>query len=416
MYKKKPTKSFFDSGDSNTKQRRGYFVKNKENIRDLGAESFVKAEAISEVTKTRLQQFARSEGLAERNDNLRNTDHPKDVAAVPSQTNEERQQSHSSQVEERVRWKLSPPALRPQAGSAQQLTINEMFDIFHASQHSSETPVRHIDTTNDLWSRYDSAEPLPYLNLDLSPATYKTPKSDAKLRRTTSLPTWSTDCRERKRRRTGAQAEVSGSGGRVRSMMEKVQQALLLGTTTRSESIEPREEQEGDHEESQRDQTDILTDSAISSDDFGCDELDEALLAKLPALQTPGKEPTKKYPLAIDSPSAVLESRGARREDGAQGDTVVAHADCSGRKCGDTSAPAIEQVKQSRSPASPGASSDYSLDFNEQDFLAASQLPLLAKSQSEPAQKPEEDQIAAELLAGLEDDLFSDFDDVSTAM
>lgn len=161
MYKRKQ-KSFFD-----TETKDAYRFKHKEKRKEAVKENIPPVVA-SEATKLKLAAF---------------------TCDKPSQ-----EEPRSSQ--EHVQWKVSPPPISA-LPSTQKLTINEMFDIYQATQ----TPTR-----NDVFPNKDV---LPFLDLDISPANRQ-----ADLRRTASLPLWD----GRKKRKLG--------GDRVREMIEKVHQSL----------------------------------------------------------------------------------------------------------------------------------------------------------------------------------------------
>lgn len=166
-----------------------------------------------------------------------------------------------------------------------------MFDIFQGSQKLSQTPTRRAKDLSK------NQPPLPYLDLEVSPAQDKVVENKADLRRTTSLPIWSAGEQSKKRK-------LCHGGDKVRSMIEQVQRALG-GTIEESEEVTIS--RKGTEEDIAK----------VASDDFG-DDIDDALLAL---------------------PETVAEVTK-------------------------------EEV----------ASSDYDLDLDEQDFLAASQMHILPEA------------------------------------
>lgn len=406
MYKKKPTKSFFDSGnDNNAKSRNPYFYRNKENVAKTGAGTIVNpGRTTSDETIAKLSAFTYTDIPAGK---------PNDVVQTPSkdQTGFSSSQAEvgdivGSQAEDRVRWKISPPPANKLDASNQKLTINEMFDIYQASQHSAETPVRHVDPTEDLWSRYDSAEPLPYLDLELSPGPNKTPRSDAKLRRTTSLPTWSADPRTRKRRKLALGPDRAN--GRMQSMMEQVQRALVKCDPIPVDRDPPESRIPDEVNQSEAQKT-------VSSDDFGGEDLDDAYLA-LPELCSPAPRRSTSNPLPLTGKSGLVQQRGgATSESRVESNHVTS-------VIGDGKTSVVQADKTAITvPIPSGNSSDYGADFDETDLMEASQVAfekpeaIVHYKETKGCQRMESaddnNLTPAQLLEGLDDDVFSDFEE-----
>ncbi|CCG81248.1 putative DNA replication helicase Dna2 [Taphrina deformans PYCC 5710] len=441
MYKKKLTKSFFDTTDTNPRSRgRPFHHQNKENILETSLATGPKATSISEVTKARLKSFGLTDSRTSHGPKGPETPLVEKKSFILSQTNDE-QGPASSQVEERVQWKVSPPPADRQGGSAQKLTINEMFDIYHASQHSSQTPVKRLDPTGNLWSRYDAGEPLPYLDLDLSPAAQKTPRTDAALRRTTSLPTWSTDCRERKRRKLLGAGEGHESSGHVRTMMERVQEALQNRASPMSaiKHVPTNGLELGGR---------TVQTPNIMSDEFGSDDLDEDFLAQLPELQntkhnlqapsvlhridlrrnlniaSTEEADTATSPNKSHQPSPRLLPHSVERLDRPATVENEPPAAISHLKDISMSELGADHVATKIIPGSPGQSSNYSIDFDDE---ALDKVAAVSGSQSRqpeaqtvvvkattPAEKPIPKALTQEeLLEGLDDEMFSDFEEMT---
>lgn len=430
MYRKKSTKSFFETGGDDAKSaHRSFQRRDKENLPGKdGPERSDTRESISDTTLSRLNAFVlpRGSGIVDPKSRT-----PKKDSTNLSSSQQEEAHPRSSQVEDRVRWKISPPPANHHGNSTQKLTINEMFDIYQASQHSSETPIRHLDPAGDLWSRYDSAEPLPYLDLELSPGHDRGQKSDGKLRRTTSLPTWSADKRDRKRRKYGNIGGPEKTGGRVRGMMERIQHALSHAGSPETAKL-PLRNLSADQQSPHKSASTPIEHNHVGSDDFGDDDLDEAMLLALPELQTPMPQRSTSNPLPLPVSSIPLISHEVSlcartgSNDSAQPHGRPANGGSAALACKESTHSAeVLHKPEVQGAKSPAASSNYSMDFEAEDFLAASQLHLPtelrtgardytanSRPESQTALLEERNLTPAELLQGLDEDAFSDFDEV----
>lgn len=438
MYKKNLTTSFFETDNSKRQKHQHPFnFKNKENVpigKHLPRPSS-QTRTLSETTLNKLNAFALPEA-AEQNESRTPVKRSTVGGALVSGGRS------CSQGEDRVKWRISPP---PQNGhgSNQKLSINEMFDIYQASQHSTETPIRHLDRSNDLWSRYDSAEPLPYLDLELSPSSRGVPKSESKLRRTTSLPVWIPKQNDRKRKRTVDL--LNKVDGKVHYMMQQVQSALIEGDhfSLSSKSFDAKAEV-GPKVAAKRHEIDNKPrEDYLDSEDFGDDVLDDADLIALVDCVTPGPRRAISNPLpfpveSISDASRQLPSEAALARNLAALESVIGQDSLlSQPSIFENQAQRLEKEPIAHNQRSPGASSNYSIDFEEADFLIASQLvlppaPEYNLGSGAKAEGPEEEhQIAPntlvvqhetrtntkanetasiDLLQGLDEDSFSDFE------
>lgn len=334
--------------------------------------------------------------------------------------------------QERVQWKISPPT-RGTGLSQGKLTIDEVFDIYQASQRPTVTPTRRPGGAAAVGGerRVTSlpADPLPHLNLELSPGLHKpaagggAPPGDKSLRRSTSMP-MPLDGKSRKRRKV-AHADV----GKVQKMLAQMHsvlnrgcQASELGQAHTADRDIPRddggkgkgtaehtpapvpqvaERQQTRPAPSRSEAVAAANTTAVvhavpivamakpqieaPSDDFGSDGIDAAMLLDLPALRSPVR------------PGKIELIDGAGK----------AHA-------------------MLQPPKSPGTSSNYEFALDDDDLLAATQE--FEAHGSKPATtngKLQTDTTATTNTAGAKDDLspkdlldlmgdddFSDFDEV----
>lgn len=400
MYKKKLTTSFFDSNNTAKKQKRTFDYRNKENLAKFApADVFKQANKICDQTTTKLNSFAftatrKASALSE----VRTPSKPPSVIA-PLDIEGKTVEPRSSQAEDRVKWRISPPPQNLKCPSDQKLTIKEMFDIYQASQHSTETPLRQIDRSNDLWSRYDSAEPLPYLDLELSPSSRVTPKSDTKLRRTTSLPVWVSNSRDRKRKRPGTPCTHDES--MVRSMIQQVQTALVKEDDIRVVACDvPVVEHACEARRDDPNSADRRRRVQIHSDDFEDDILDDADLLSLVGCGSAAPNKSIFDPLPSGKGTETPNSNSRRHSM----EVLVDKVSISRDTC----------VQED-----PDVTSDYGIDFEEDDFAEVDPSSTLKLEQTACARPPvvqvfptniEKQLTPAELLDGLDDDTFSDFE------
>lgn len=392
MHRRVLTTSFFDNDNISKKQKQKHFYQYKDKENDHAAKRLPhvvsETRKIAETTLSKLNSFALPQNANESKGILANSRTPKKGSntAAPVISGK----FSSSQGEDRVKWRITPPPSNVQL-SNQKLSINEMFDIFQASQHSTETPVRHLDRSNDLWSRYDSAEPLPYLDLELSPSSRGTPRSESKLRRTTSLPAWKPNQNERKRKRKSNSSNTMD--GKVQSMIERMENALVKETsiTLPHEPDSPKIQIQISSETVPSERTAQI----LSSDNFGDDTLDDHELVALMKCVSPCAE-TVRQQLCSKKLKAVPD---VVEDDSPKLDVVVNENQNAGTDDVSVSVVQGQDVHET--------SSDYSIDLDETDFLEASQLVHECTNKDEnkcgKAMVPD-------ILQGLDDDAFSDFE------
>lgn len=433
MYKKKAQKSFFE--ESSPSNLSAPFKRHRPSPKAASESRTQKNEVfppiLSFATRSKLDNF---KAIAKSAVEAR----PMSAEQTESDLQQEPQlfaEPRSSQSEDIVHWGVSPVA---PISSTQTLSITELFELYQPKQ-STDTPIRSraLDPVGDLWSKYDAAAPpLPYLDLS-SPASAKSGhENTASIRRTSSLPNWP-QSRARKRRKLGDSVCEQAGRGKIRDMVGRVQVALengLLNLPTLCGSLESELEAGIAFPDVEVGEQGLLSpDSKAapigvhpSSDDFG-DGLDDNdfidILPDLPEL--PQRSVSNPLPLASSANKPLNPSTLSR---------LNAVEASSTKKALDPSALSRSPSLASESPVchvspqktvadrvlpfSPSGSSNYDIDIDEEELLAATQLTTsLTTASSNLPSAPntlvtDSSAEANHLLEGLDLSEFSDFEEV----